>query len=56
MKAGWKTSEFWLTILSIVGSSAASFQHLLDPKWAAVVSTVGAASYAISRALVKQPS
>lgn len=53
MKPGIKTTEFWAALLTIAGTSAASLQGVLDPKWAAILSTVASVSYTIARALTK---
>lgn len=53
MKAGWKTSEFWVTTLVIVGLVSASIAAPLSPRYAAIGAAVSAASYAISRGLAK---
>lgn len=54
MKSGIKTTEFWTTILTIVGSTTASLEGILDPKYAAIVAMVSTLAYTISRALVKK--
>ena len=51
--AGMKTSEWIVTILTIIGSVAAAIQGSLPPRWAAVVSAVATASYSVSRGLAK---
>ena len=53
MKSGIKTTEFWVTIATIIGSSAAAVQHILDPKYAVFASSLSAMAYAISRAIAK---
>lgn len=53
MKAGWKTTEFWVSTLSIIGLVVASASTPLSPKYAAIGAAVSAASYAISRGLAK---
>jgi hypothetical protein len=53
VKAGWKTSEFWVTTLSIVGLVVSSAATSLSPKYAAIGASVSAAAYAISRGLAK---
>lgn len=53
MKAGWKTTEFWVTALSIVGLVVSSATVNLSPKYAAIGASVSAAAYAISRGLTK---
>lgn len=53
MKPGFKTSEFWVVILNIVGSASASIAGVLDPKWAALAASVSTIAYAFSRAFIK---
>lgn len=53
MKSGWKTSEFWVTALSILGLVVSSVATPLSPKYAAIGAAVSAAAYAISRGLAK---
>lgn len=53
MKAGWKTTEFWVTALSIAGLVVSSASAGLSPKYAAIGASVSAAAYAISRGLAK---
>jgi len=56
MKAGIKTTEFWITILTIIGSTTASLEKILDPKWAVLIAGLSSVAYTISRALVKNGS
>lgn len=53
MKPGWKTSEFYVTALSIVGLVVSSAATSLSPKYAAIGAAVSASAYAISRGLAK---
>lgn len=53
MKAGWKTTEFWVSALTIVGLTVSAGASTLSPKYAAIGASVSAAAYAISRALAK---
>lgn len=53
MKAGYKTSEFWVTVLAIVGLVASSAAASLSPRYAAIGAAVSASAYAISRGLAK---
>lgn len=53
MKAGWKTTEFWITALSIAGLVVSSATASLSPRYAAVGATISGAAYAISRGLAK---
>lgn len=53
MKTGWKTTEFWVTALSVVGLVASSAAASLAPKYAAIGVAVSVAAYSISRGLAK---
>ena len=53
LKTGYKTSEFWVTALSIVGLVVSSAAAGLSPKYAAIGASVSGAAYAISRGLAK---
>lgn len=52
-KAGYATTEFWLTILTTVGAVAASSTSNLPPRYAAIATAVSVSAYAFSRALAK---
>lgn len=54
MTRGWRTSEFWVTALSIVGLVVSAAVTSLPPRYAAIGTAVAAAAYAISRGLAKQ--
>jgi hypothetical protein len=53
MKAGWKTSEFWVTALSIVGLVIGAAATSLSPKYGAIGIAVSGSAYTISRGLAK---
>lgn len=53
MKAGYKTTEFWITLLSIIGLVTSSAAASLSPKYAAIGVAISTAAYAISRGLAK---
>lgn len=53
MVKGYKTTEFYVTVLTDIGLVAASIGGVLPPKWAAVAAGVAQAAYAISRGLTK---
>jgi hypothetical protein len=53
LKPGWKTSEFWVTALTVAGLVASSIAASLSPRYAAIGAAVSAAAYAISRGLAK---
>ena len=53
MTKGYKTTEFWVTILTIIGSIAGSLEKILDPNYAAIAATVSTIVYTISRTFAK---
>lgn len=53
MKVGWKTTEFWITALSIVGVVIGTAATSLSPKYGAIAISISTAAYAISRGLAK---
>jgi hypothetical protein len=53
LKAGYKTSEFWITALSIVGLTVSSAATSLSPHYAAIGVAISAGAYGISRGLAK---
>lgn len=53
MRPGWKTSEFWVTALSILGLVISSMASVLSPRYAALGAALSAAAYAVSRGLAK---
>ena len=50
---GVKTTEFWLTVATMIASIAAAVAGALPEKWAAIATTVSAAIYTIARAFTK---
>lgn len=52
-KPGWQTSEFWTTMLLVVGVVAFSLSDSLPERWGAVAASVSVAAYSISRGLTK---
>jgi hypothetical protein len=53
MKPGYKTTEFWVALLVIVGSTLATIAGSLPDRYAALASSVSGAAYALSRGLSK---
>jgi hypothetical protein len=51
---GWQTTEFWVTILTAVGATAAAATNNLPPRYATLASTIAVVAYAISRGLAKR--
>lgn len=54
-KSGWKTTEFWFTLLVNVAAVLAASVGFLSAEWAAVVMGLSGLFYAISRGFVKAP-
>lgn len=53
VKSGWKTSEFWLTILSNLITIAGALNGIIDPKTAAIVLAVLNGLYTTLRTVAK---
>lgn len=54
MKAGVRTTEFWVTVATDVGLVASAIQGSLSPRWAALGAAVSTVAYSIARGLAKQ--
>ena len=55
-RPGVKTTEFWTTILTVIGSATAGISGLLDPKLASILMAISGVAYTISRGLAKKGS
>jgi len=53
MKPGYKTTEFYITIATQLGSLIAGIQGGLPPKYAGIVAGIAAIGYQVSRGLAK---
>jgi len=53
MKPGYKTTEFIVSVATIVGAVVFAVADKLPPKYAAIASAVSAGAYAIARGLAK---
>lgn len=53
LKTGYRTTEFWVSALTIAGLVIASLATSLPPRYAAIGASVAAGLYAISRGLAK---
>lgn len=53
VKSGYKTTEFYVTGLTIAGLVLSSVAGNLPDKYAAIVAGVAASAYSISRGLAK---
>ena len=54
MKHGYKTTEFWITALSVVATAIMAGLNLLSADQVAIASAVASGLYAISRGLAKR--
>lgn len=54
IKPGIKTTEFFITLIGILGSTAAALAEVVDPKLAMILSTIATVFYTISRGWVKR--
>lgn len=53
MKPGYLTTEFWATVLVNIGAVTTALTGSVPAKWAAILSTISVAVYALARALTK---
>jgi uncharacterized membrane protein HdeD (DUF308 family) len=53
MKPGIKTTEFWLSVIAIVGMFVPTLLGFLSPELAAVVSAIIVGAYSIARGIAK---
>lgn len=53
MRRGWKTTEFWITVVTVVGAGASVVAALPFAGVAAVAASVAGGAYTIGRAIEK---
>lgn len=53
-KAGWRTTEFWLTLAGLVAVNASGLVMTLPDRYQAIASAILAGLYALSRGQAKQ--
>jgi hypothetical protein len=53
MKPGYKTTEFWVAVATIIGSVVSTLSGNLPDKYAALASAIASSAYALSRGLTK---
>jgi len=53
MKKGIKTTEFWLTVIGIIGTLIPMLSGMIEPKTWSIISAVLIGLYTIARAYVK---
>jgi hypothetical protein len=54
LKAGYKTTEFWVAVLTDVGLVVASASSSLAPRYAAIGAAVTSGLYTVARGIAKQ--
>lgn len=54
MKTGWKTTEFWITIFTVINGIVGQYAELIPQPYGLVVSAVVGAAYTISRGIAKK--
>jgi hypothetical protein len=54
LKAGYKTTEFWVAVLTDVGLVVASASTSLAPRYAAIGAAVTSGLYTVARGIAKQ--
>ena len=54
MKEGWKTTEFWITVFTVVNGIVGQYSGFLPEPWGLVATFVVGAAYNISRGLAKK--
>lgn len=52
-RRGYQTTEFWITVLTVIGALAAALAGDLSPQYAAFATAISTAAYALSRGLTK---
>ena len=53
LKPGYKTTEFFVTVLTAIGLITASSASWLPPRFAAIGTAISVGAYAIARGLAK---
>ncbi len=53
MKAGWKTTEFWVTVFTALSGLLGQYGGFIPEPWGIVATSVIGAGYTISRGLAK---
>ena len=53
MKNGYRTTEFYVTLLSVIGAMVMAARELLSPDQAVIATAIASGLYAVSRGLAK---
>lgn len=54
IKPGYKTSEFFISIITVIASITGSLSEVLPPKIGFILATISSVGYAISRGIAKK--
>jgi len=54
MTLGYKTTEFWITIFTLIATIASAVSGLVDEDYAYIVAAIASGAYAVSRGLAKK--
>jgi len=52
-KPGWQTTEFWVSVLTVIGGVAAAQQNAVPDRYAAYLAMASTIAYALSRGIAK---
>lgn len=53
VKSGFKSTEFWITALTVLTTLSETFKGNIDPKYGAIISAALALGYAVVRGFTK---
>lgn len=53
-KPGWKTTEFWVTVFSVVGSASLGLKDVVSPKVSLGLVGLSTIAYTLARGLAKK--
>ena len=53
VKSGFKSTEFWMTALTVLTTLSETFKGTIDPKWGAIISAALTLGYAVVRGFTK---
>lgn len=53
VKPGYKTTEFWMSAFTTIGSLVATYQGIIPPPWGIVAAAVCTFGYTAARAFTK---
>lgn len=54
MKAGWKTTEFWVSVFTGASGLLGTYGGMIPEPWGIIMTAIVSAGYSISRGLAKK--